>query len=91
MSEQQTDNTSTGLRKILFDTLRGLKDKTVDIEQAKAISDVSQTIINSVRAEIDFAKTTGLNPESEFIKALPPPKDNGISHPKPGHTVHRMK
>ena len=85
------DNTITGLRTIMFDTLRGLGNKTVDVEQAKAISNLSQVIINSVKAEIDFAKVTGLNPQSEFIPALPPPTEKGITHPAPGHTVHRLK
>ena len=49
-------NNITELRVILFDTLRGLKDKTIDIEHAKAISDTAQVIINSAKVEADYAK-----------------------------------
>ncbi|TYP71566.1 MULTISPECIES: hypothetical protein [Nitrosomonas] len=49
-------NNITELRAILFDTLRGLKDKSIDIEHAKAISDTAQVIINSAKVEADYAK-----------------------------------
>ncbi|SFJ06847.1 hypothetical protein [Nitrosomonas sp. Nm34] len=49
-------NNITELRAILFDTLRGLKDKTIDIEHAKGISDTAQVIINSAKVEADYAK-----------------------------------
>ena len=52
-------NNITELRTILFDTLRGLKDKSIDIEHAKAISDTAQVIINSAKVEVDHARHTG--------------------------------
>ena len=52
-------NDITELREILFDTLRGLKDKSTDIEHAKAISDTAQVIINSAKVEVDHARHTG--------------------------------
>ena len=105
-------NDINALRATLFETLQGLKDGKLDVERAKAICDASQTIINSVKVEIDFTKTTGLQTNSEFIPTLPQPKHvpmpalqnlrdkglvpsetsrPGISHPAPGHTVHRMR
>ncbi|AKH38447.1 MULTISPECIES: hypothetical protein [Nitrosomonas] len=36
--------------------LRGLKDKSIDIKHAKAISDTAQVIINSAKIEADYAK-----------------------------------
>lgn len=39
-----------------FDTLRGLKDGTVNIDQAKARNDTIQTIVNIAKAEIDYAR-----------------------------------
>ena len=49
------------LRKHLFETLEALKDKKapMEIDRAKAISDIAQTIINSAKVEVDYAKATG--------------------------------
>lgn len=49
------------LREQLFETLKDLraKDKPMDVERAKAISEVAQTFINSAKAEVDFVKATG--------------------------------
>lgn len=52
-------NDIDALRTHLFDALAGLKDGTVAIEKAKAISDVAQTIINTAKVEVDYAKATG--------------------------------
>jgi hypothetical protein len=49
------------LRNHLFETLEALKDKEkpMEIERAKAISEVAQTIINSAKVEVDFLKHGG--------------------------------
>lgn len=46
------------LRRILFGDIRGVKDGTLDIEKAKAIDALSQTIIHSARVEIDYIRST---------------------------------
>lgn len=71
-------NDITELRSLLFDTVRGIKDKTISIEQAKAISEVSQVVINSARVE--FAKATGAKMGSEFLAVAG----------RPGVTTHRI-
>lgn len=78
-------NTINDLRTHLFDALRGVKDKTMDIETAKAISDISQVIVNSAKVEVDYAKATGCKGSGFLEKApdLPP----GIT----GVTQHRIK
>jgi len=57
------------LRNTLFATLNALQDKEspMDIERARAISDVAQTIINTAKVEIDHMKLTGGNRGSGFI------------------------
>jgi len=57
------------LRNHLFSTLNALQDteNPMDIERARAISDVAQTIINSAKVEIDHMKLTGGNQGSGFI------------------------
>lgn len=61
-------NKINDLRDHLFEALERLKDGDIDIETAKAMSEVSQTIINSAKIEIDFIKATGSTQDSGFIK-----------------------
>lgn len=93
-AENNSDNNIVAMRGILFETLRALRDKDnpMDIERARMISDVSQTIINSAKAEVDAIKILG-GPGSGFIPSvgvasLPatPAKET-----KPGLIQHRMK
>jgi hypothetical protein len=76
-------HTLEDLRGHLFDTLRGLKNKEepLEIERAKAISDVAQTIINSARAEIDYVKVTGTKINSQFIQTTDAVVDVKPSNP----------
>ncbi len=67
------------LRNHLFAVIEALQDEEsgMDIETAKTISAVAQTIINSAKTEIDFLKITGGIEGSGFIpyeprKPLPP-------------------
>ena len=55
------NDTIADLRAHLFDALRGLtdKDKPMDIERARAVSEVAQTIINSAKVEVDHMKISG--------------------------------
>jgi predicted RNA methylase len=76
------------LRNHLFDAIEGIKSKTMSIEQAKAIADISQTIINSAKVEVEYAKSTDSDMGSGFLKLA---DTSGISHPKLGVTVHRLK
>jgi penicillin-binding protein-related factor A (putative recombinase) len=78
-------NTITDLRAHLFDTLKGLKDKTIDIETAKAISEVAKQITDSAKVEVDYARVTGAE-ISGFIKTeSTAPKISG------GRTVHKLR
>ncbi len=54
-------NKMSDLRDHLFETLEALKDddKPMDIERARAISDVAQAIINSAKVEVDLVKAVG--------------------------------
>lgn len=57
------------LRDSLFDTLKALKDEEnpLDPAKAKAIVEVSQTIINTAKVENDYIKATGRNSASTFL------------------------
>ena len=77
MSSKMSD-----LREHLFETLQALKDKDkpMDLERAKAVAEIGQTIINSAKVEVDYLEVTGQgqHTRSEFFPAsdrvLPPPK-----------------
>ena len=65
------------LRAVLFDTLEGVKAGTIDLDQAKSINEVSQTIINSAKAEIDFARVNG-SVDSKFFSKPGLPNPQGV-------------
>ena len=76
-------NTIADLRKHLFETIEALKDekKPMEIDRAKTIADVAQTIINSAKVEVDFmrmrgddSKGTGFIPEEKQIEAPGAPR-----------------
>ena len=73
------------LRAALFAAIDGVSNGTLSVEKAKCISDLSQVVVNSARAEVEYAKATGkassgfLQPKSE----LPP----GIT----GSIVHKLR
>ena len=62
-------NKISDLRDHLFETLEALKDqeKPMEIERAKAISQVAQTIIDTAKAEIELLKVIEGNRGSEFF------------------------
>lgn len=63
-------NKMDDLRDHLFETLEGLKDKEnpMDLDRAKAVSDVAQTLINSAKVEVDFIKATGREQGSQLLE-----------------------
>lgn len=91
------DNTITDLRGHLFDTLRRLKDKDnpLEIERARAISDIAQTIINSAKAEVDYLRVAGGKGSGFIPEVTVPglPDGTKVIGQKPGYTVtrHQLK
>jgi len=63
-----TTNTMDTLRNHLFDVLAGVKAGDFDVERAKAVCEISQTIINTAKAESDYARVTGLAVSSSLIE-----------------------
>lgn len=54
-------NTLEDLRSHLFATLASLRDKDnpMDVDRARAISEVAKTVIDSAKAEVEYIKATG--------------------------------
>lgn len=63
-------NKLSDLRNHLFETLEALKDKDnpMEIERARTVSLVAQTIINSAKVEIDFLEAVGSAEGGEFFE-----------------------
>ena len=80
-------NTIETLRNHLFETLAALRDKEkpMDIERAKAISEVAQVIVNSAKVEVDHAKVTG-SKGSGFLE-----KDQQLPPGITGTTLHKIR
>lgn len=60
------------LRNHLFATLEALQDdeKPMDLDRARAVRDVAQTVINSAKVEVDFIDATGAVSDSDFFKSV---------------------
>lgn len=72
-------HTINTLRDHLFATLDGLRDKQapMDIDRARAVAEVAQTIINSAKVEVDHMRVAGHSTGTGFI---------GIEHKPEGET-----
>jgi hypothetical protein len=64
------------LRHHLFETIEMLKDGDIEIEKARAISEVAQVIINSAKVEVQFLKEMGSNRHTGFIQLDNPDEGN---------------
>ena len=86
------NETITDLRTHLFAALSGLTDKSnpMDIDRAKAVSDVAQTIINSAKVEVEHMKISG-GKGSGFIPEALPGSGATVINQRPGVTVTRHK
>lgn len=49
-------NTVQDLRSILFETMRGIRDKKISVEDAKCIAQNAAVIIESVKTEVLYYK-----------------------------------
>lgn len=62
-------NTMTDLRNHLFEVMEALKDeeKPMDLERAKAVVNVAQTLINSAKVEVDFLNAIDSSESTDFF------------------------
>lgn len=78
-------NRMTDLRNHLFETLEALKDpeKPMDVDRARAISQVAQVLVDSAKVEVDFIKVTEAVVEGKFF-------DSPIDEPRPTSQMRRL-
>lgn len=71
MSNETSTNDIAALRAHLFGTLAALRDKDnpMDLDGARAVSQVAQTIINTAKVEVEFVKATGQTSTTNFMTA----------------------
>lgn len=74
------------LRDVMFEAMQSLRDGTITVEQAKAMSSIGDTIINSAKLEVEFAKATG-HKGSGFIAERQPALPAGVT----GITRHHLQ
>lgn len=72
-------HTINDLREHLFATLEGLRNKEtpMEIDRAKAVAEVAQTIINSAKVEVDHMRVAGHSAGTGFIGIEQKPEDSG--------------
>ena len=83
-----SNNNITDLRSVLFEALQGIKAGTMDIDKARAINEISKTIVDTAKVEVEFIKATG-GAKSSFLAPAQdmPALPAGIS----GVTRHRLQ
>ena len=64
----QQKNNFDSMREILFDSMSLVKEGKLDIDKAKAVSMICQTIINSVKVEIDYIQATDTKHKLSMIE-----------------------
>ena len=63
--------TMDDLRSVIFDTIDDVRKSKIDAATARAISDLAQNVINSAKAETDYARATGQVVRSGLISTEP--------------------
>ena len=89
------------LRDCLFATLEALSDKDnpMDLDRARAVSEVAQTIINTAKVEVEHMKLMGTPgtgfipaPEDKTLRIVPPERLGFADQVKAANvTTHRLK
>ena len=81
------------LREHLFATLDALRDKEhpMEIERAKAISQLADTVIESAKAEVAYLKALGREDLSLSVFNALPDKSQAGTPEKPRMVTHRIK
>ena len=70
------------LRQQLFETMRGLRAKTIDPDVARGMVDVAKVIVDTARVEVEMCRQTGHQPASGFIPL--PSAEGSTTPPAPG-------
>jgi hypothetical protein len=61
------------LRRVLFDTINAVKDGQLDITKASIINDLSRTLVDTAKVEVDFLRVTKSDSSTFIAPATPAP------------------
>lgn len=75
------------LRATLFATLEGVKDGTVNLDKARSINEISKTIIDTAKVEVDYIRALEGEGRSAFIQ----PEKGGTRPALPGEAMNGIK
>jgi hypothetical protein len=77
------------LRELLFNTIADVRSGAVDVEKAKIVNELSKTIVESAKVEVDFIRQTDAEGSGflEHGEKLPDDLPAGIV----GRLVHRAR
>lgn len=77
-----SSKTISDLRSSLFETIEQLQAGKIDIDRAKAISEVAGRIIDSAKVEVDYQRVTGQAAESRFLAVADARDDDETERPQ---------
>jgi hypothetical protein len=76
------------LRDALFSTLQGVRDGTIDVDQARVINALGKTLTDTARVAVDYLQLAG-GGQSSFISA--PIGDSKLPPGITGVVTHRLR
>ena len=72
MSQQAPSNrTIDDLRRLLFDTIEAVKGGQMDITKASVTNDLSRTLVDTAKVEVDFLRVTKTDQSTFIVPAAP--------------------
>lgn len=80
------------LREVLFQTIEGVRNNSVELDKARTINELGKTLIDSAKVEVDFLRVTE-GDASSFLGAEKKPSGPALpspAWPNGGVTQHRL-
>lgn len=84
-------NSLAELRAVLFDTIRGVRAGNTDLDQARSVNALAQTLVDTGRLEVEYARVMGSDIETEFLPAKAEQSGTPGTPGIKGTTVHRLR
>lgn len=64
--------TTSDLRERLFATIDAVREGKITTDQARAVGDLAQVIVNTAKVEIDYLRAAGDGGKSKFLDVVEP-------------------
>lgn len=78
------------LREVLFQTIEGVRNNSVELDKARTINELGKTLIDSAKVEVDFLRVTNGDASSFLGVEDKPPALPSPAWPHGGVTQHRL-